>query len=51
MVTRAAQRAVDALPLKELKARLDGALGRLSWWRVSLSMPGVGTGGAGGVRL
>ena len=36
--------AVDALSLEVLKARLDGALGNLVWWEVSLPMSGVATG-------
>jgi len=36
---------VDAPSLEVLKARLDGALGNLVWWEVSLLMAGgVGTG-------
>ena len=31
---------VDAPSLEVLKARLDGALGSLSWWEVSLLMTG-----------
>jgi len=32
-------------PIPEaLKARLDGALGSLSWWGTALSMAGVGSG-------
>jgi len=27
--------------LEVLRARLDGAVGRLSWWEVSLTMAGV----------
>jgi len=36
--------AVGAASLEVLKARLDGALGNLVWWKVSLPM-------AGGVEL
>ena len=32
--------AVDAPSLEVLKARLDGALGSLGWWEVSLPMAG-----------
>jgi len=36
--------AVDVLSLEEFKARLDGALSNLVWWKVSLPMAGgVGT--------
>jgi len=31
--------------LEALKARLDGALGILSWWVSALPMAGVGRGG------
>ena len=32
--------------LEALKARLDGALGSLSWWGAALPMAGVGAGWA-----
>ena len=35
---------VDAPSLEVFKARLDGALGNLVWWEVSLPMGGVGMG-------
>lgn len=31
---------VDAPPLEVLKARLDGSLGKLIWWEMSLPMAG-----------
>jgi len=34
---------MDTPSLEPLKARLDGALGSLSWWGVALPMAGVGT--------
>ena len=40
--------AVGAPSLEEFKARLDGALGSLSWWVVFLSIVEVGTGWAVG---
>jgi len=36
-------RAVGAPFLEVLKAMLDGVLGSLTWWEVSLPMAGVGT--------
>jgi len=33
---------VSAPSLKVLKSRLDGALGKLSWWVAALLMAGVG---------
>jgi len=33
---------VDAPSLEVPKARLDGALGRLSWWRATSPWQGVG---------
>jgi len=33
--------AVDAPSLEVLKARLDGALGNLVWWEVSLELDGL----------
>ena len=33
-------------PVEALKARLDGALGSLSWWGAALPMAGGGTGWA-----
>jgi len=36
----------DAPSLMVLKARLDGALGSLSWWGAALPMAGVGAGWA-----
>ena len=41
----AAQRSCGAPSLEALKARLDGALGSLSWWGAALPMAGVGVGG------
>ena len=41
---RLPKKAVDAPSLEVLKARLDGALGNLVWWEVSLPT-------AGGVEL
>jgi len=38
--TRLPREAVDAPSLAVLKARLDGALSNLVWWKVSLSMAG-----------
>jgi len=43
---RLPREAVDAPSLEVLKARLDGALGSLGWWEVSLPMAGGGTGWA-----
>ena len=37
---RLPREAVDAPSLEVLKARLDGALGNLVWWEVSLPMAG-----------
>ena len=37
---RLPREAVDAPSLEVFKARLDGALGSLGWWEVSLSMAG-----------
>lgn len=37
---RLPREAVDAPFLEVLKAKLDGALGSLSWWEVSLPMAG-----------
>lgn len=37
---RLPREAVDAPSLEVLKARLDGALGSLVWWDVSLPMAG-----------
>jgi len=34
--------AVGAPSLEALKARLDGALGNLSWWESALPMAGLG---------
>ena len=39
-----AQRSCGAPSLEVLKARLDGALGSLSWWGAALPTAGVGTG-------
>ena len=39
---RLPRKAVDAPSLEALKARLDGALGSLSWWGAALPMAGVG---------
>ena len=39
----AAQRSCGAPSLEALKARLDGALGSLSWSGAALPMAGVGT--------
>ena len=41
---RLPREAVDAPSLEVFKARLDGALGNLVWWEVSLPMGGVGMG-------
>ena len=43
---REAQRSCDAPSLEALKARLDGALGSLSWWGAALYTVGVGAGWA-----
>ena len=43
---RLPREAVGAPSLEVLKARLDGALGRLVWWEVSCPWQGVGTGWA-----
>ena len=37
---------VDAPSLEVFKARLDGALGSLSWWGAALPTAGVGVGWA-----
>jgi len=37
-----AQRSCGAPSLEVLKARLDGALGSLSWWRAALPTAAVG---------
>ena len=37
---RLPREAVDAPSLEVFKARLDGTLGNLVWWRVSLPMAG-----------
>ena len=37
---RSPREAVDAPSLEVLKARLDGALGRLNWWVAALSTGG-----------
>ena len=43
---RLPREAADAPSLEVFKARLDGALGGLVWWEVSLPMAGVGTRGS-----
>ena len=39
---RLPREAVDAPSLGVFKARLDGVLSKLVWWKVSLDMAGVG---------
>ena len=43
-LAQAAQRSCGAPSLEALKARLDGALGSLSWCGAALPTAGVGTG-------
>ena len=40
---RLPREAVAAPSLEGFKTRLDGALGNLGWWKVSLPMAGGGT--------
>jgi len=39
-----AQRSCGAPSLEALEARLDGALGSLSWWGAALPTAGIGAG-------
>ena len=41
-LAQAAQRSCGAPSLEALKARLDGALGSLSWWGAALPTVGIG---------
>jgi len=47
-LVQVAQRSSGAPSLEVFEARLDGALGSLSWWVVFLSIVEVGTGWAVG---
>jgi len=40
VLAQAAQRSCGAPSLKVLKARMDGTLGRLSWWGAALPLLG-----------
>jgi len=43
-VAQLPREAVGAPFLEALEARLDGAMGSLSWWRAALPTAGFGTG-------
>jgi len=45
-LAQVAQRSCGVPSLQVLKARLNGALGRLIWWMAALLMAGIGTGWA-----